>query len=81
MGAGALHTASHRRDAGAGEARQLLATELESLGDQVPAKRQSPLAHQRRTADTLKASWHELDTGHYAMLTEPEKLAKLIMAG
>ena len=39
-----------------------------------------PVAHQRRTADTLKASWHELDTGHYPMLTEPEKLARLIMA-
>ena len=40
-----------------------------------------PVAHQRRAQETLKASWHELDTGHYPMLTEPEKLAKLIMAG
>ena len=39
-----------------------------------------PVAHQRRAQETLKASWHELDTGHYPMLTEPEKLAKLIMA-
>ena len=36
-------------------------------------------AHQRRAAETLKASWHELDTGHYPMLTEPEQLARLIM--
>jgi pimeloyl-ACP methyl ester carboxylesterase len=40
-----------------------------------------PVAHQRRAAETLKASWHELDTGHYPMLTEPEALAKLMMAG
>ena len=40
-----------------------------------------PVAHQRRAAETLKASWHELDTGHYPMLTEPAALAKLMMAG
>ena len=39
-----------------------------------------PLRHQRRAADTLKARWRELDTGHYPMLTEPEALATLIMA-
>ena len=39
-----------------------------------------PLAHQRRAADTLAARWHELDTGHYPMLTKPEPLAALIMA-
>ena len=37
------------------------------------------LAHQRRAADTLKAKWYELNTGHYPMLTEPEALSKLIM--
>ena len=40
-----------------------------------------PVAHQRRARDTLNASWHELDTGHYPMLTEPLKLAQLILAG
>lgn len=40
-----------------------------------------PLAHQKRAADTLGARWHELDTGHYPMLTEPEALARLIMEG
>jgi pimeloyl-ACP methyl ester carboxylesterase len=40
-----------------------------------------PLAHQRRAQETLKAKWHELDTGHYPMLTEPGKLAALMMAG
>jgi pimeloyl-ACP methyl ester carboxylesterase len=39
-----------------------------------------PVAHQRRAQETLKASWHELETGHYPMLTEPEKLARLMMA-
>jgi pimeloyl-ACP methyl ester carboxylesterase len=40
-----------------------------------------PVAHQRRAQETLKASWHELDTGHYPMLTEPGKLASLMMTG
>lgn len=39
-----------------------------------------PVAHQRRAADTLKARWYELDTGHYPMLTEPRALAALMMA-
>jgi pimeloyl-ACP methyl ester carboxylesterase len=39
-----------------------------------------PVAHQRRAADALKARWYELDTGHYPMLTEPEALAKLMIA-
>jgi len=39
-----------------------------------------PVAHQRRAQETLAANWHELDTGHYPMLTEPVKLARLIMA-
>lgn len=40
-----------------------------------------PQAHQRRTADRLKGRWHELDTGHYPMLSEPEALARLIAGG
>jgi pimeloyl-ACP methyl ester carboxylesterase len=40
-----------------------------------------PVAHQRRCCETLKGRWHELDTGHYPMLTEPEALAKLIVEG
>ncbi|HEX2940858.1 MAG TPA: alpha/beta hydrolase [Rhodopila sp.] len=39
-----------------------------------------PLAHQKRAAETLKARWYELDTGHYPMLTEPVELARLLMA-
>lgn len=38
-----------------------------------------PVAHQRRAAETLRATWYELDTGHYPMLTEPEALAQLMM--
>jgi pimeloyl-ACP methyl ester carboxylesterase len=37
-----------------------------------------PEHHQRRTAERLKAAWHELDTGHYPMLSEPEGLARLL---
>ncbi len=40
-----------------------------------------PQAHQRRAADRLKARWHELDTGHYPMLSEPAALARLIVDG
>jgi pimeloyl-ACP methyl ester carboxylesterase len=40
-----------------------------------------PVAHQRRAAETLKGRWHELDTGHYPMLSEPEALARLIVQG
>lgn len=39
-----------------------------------------PAAHQRRAADKLGARWFELDTGHYPMLTEPQELARLILA-
>ena len=40
-----------------------------------------PQSHQRSAADTLGAQWHELVTGHYPMLSEPEALAKLIVEG
>jgi len=35
-------------------------------------------AHQRRTAERLKAKWFELDTGHYPMLSTPEELTALL---
>lgn len=38
-------------------------------------------AHQRRCAEALGARWHELDTGHYPMLSMPEELAELIQSG
>ena len=38
-----------------------------------------PEAHQRRTAEKLGAAWHELDTGHYPMLSEPEALTRLLL--
>jgi pimeloyl-ACP methyl ester carboxylesterase len=37
-------------------------------------------AHQRRTADKLHAAWHELDTGHYPMLSTPDELTALLIA-
>lgn len=37
-----------------------------------------PEAHQRRTAERLGASYHELDTGHYPMLSTPDELVRLI---
>lgn len=38
-------------------------------------------AHQRRTAEKLNGAYHEMDTGHYPMLTHPEELARLLTAG
>lgn len=35
-------------------------------------------AHQRRTMERLHARWHELDTGHYPMLTAAPELARLL---
>jgi pimeloyl-ACP methyl ester carboxylesterase len=37
-------------------------------------------AHQRRTAEKLNAQWHELDTGHYPMLSMPDELTALLIA-
>lgn len=37
-------------------------------------------AHQRRTAERLGAQWHELDTGHYPMLSMPAALTGLLLA-
>src|SRR5262245_33395565 len=39
-----------------------------------------PETHQRRTAERLKGEWHELDTGHYPMLSQPEQLTSLLLA-
>lgn len=38
-------------------------------------------AHQRRAADRLGATWHELDTGHYPMVTAADELSGLILQG
>jgi len=38
-------------------------------------------AHQRRTAERLHGKWAELDTGHYPMLSMPEELSRLLVAG
>jgi pimeloyl-ACP methyl ester carboxylesterase len=38
-------------------------------------------AHQRRAAERLGAKWAELDTGHYPMLSMPEELTKMLVAG
>ena len=37
-------------------------------------------AHQRRAAGRLKAKWHEMDTGHYPMLSMPYELTALLLA-
>jgi pimeloyl-ACP methyl ester carboxylesterase len=38
-------------------------------------------AHQRRCAEKLGASFAMLDTGHYPMLSMPEELTRLLLAG
>src|SRR5688572_13872552 len=37
-----------------------------------------PESHQRRTAARLNAVWHEIDAGHYPMLSHPAELARLL---
>ena len=37
--------------------------------------------HQERCANKLGARWHEIDTGHYPMVTTPDELARLIAEG
>ena len=39
-----------------------------------------PEAHQRRTAEKLAASYHEMQTGHYPMLSQPDELTRLLLA-
>ncbi|HKC83141.1 MAG TPA: alpha/beta fold hydrolase [bacterium] len=41
--------------------------------------RNPPESHQRRTAERLKASYTEMDTGHYPMLSQPDHLVRLLM--
>ena len=37
-------------------------------------------AHLRRGADKLGAAWHVIDTGHYPMLSTPDRLVEVILA-
>jgi pimeloyl-ACP methyl ester carboxylesterase len=37
-----------------------------------------PEPHQRRTAERLKGSYAEMDTGHYPMLSQPDELVRLL---
>ncbi|MYB22394.1 MAG: alpha/beta hydrolase [Chloroflexi bacterium] len=63
--------------------------ELDSFWDQswdatVIWCRQAPNpghAHQQRCAQRLGARWHELETGHYPMLSTPDELTRLILEG
>jgi len=63
--------------------------ELESFWDQAwdatviycPQAQNPGRPHQERCANKLNARWHEIDTGHYPMLTTPDELARLIAEG
>ena len=37
-----------------------------------------PESHQRRTAERLGGPYHEMDTGHYPMLSQPDELTRLL---
>jgi pimeloyl-ACP methyl ester carboxylesterase len=37
-------------------------------------------AHQRRTAEKLRAPYLEIDCGHYPMLSNPEELARMLLS-
>ncbi len=38
-------------------------------------------AHQRRCAEALGARWHEIETGHYPMLSTPEAVTEIVLHG
>ena len=38
-----------------------------------------PESHQRRTAERLHATWYDMDTGHYPMLSQPEELTRILL--
>ena len=81
LGAGALHAASGGGDARSGEAAGLLAADMEGERDLVsPGGESGPGAPASRRR-SLGATWHELDTGHYPMLTAADELSRLIVAG
>jgi pimeloyl-ACP methyl ester carboxylesterase len=44
-----------------------------------PRSSNPPEAHQRRAADSLKARWQVIDTGHYPMLSTPDALAQRLL--
>lgn len=46
-----------------------------------PQARNPGRAHQKRCADALGARWHEIDTGHYPMLSTPDELTRIILEG
>ena len=62
---------------------------LESFWDQkwdatviyCPQAQNPGRSHQERCANKLGARWHEIDTGHYPMITTPDELARLIAEG
>ena len=37
-----------------------------------------PESHQRHTAEKLNAEWHEMEAGHYPMLSHGDELAKIL---
>ena len=75
-----LHAASDRGDASAGQARPFWGQAWNA--SVIWCKRSAnPPRRISAAPPTLKGRWHELDTGHYPMLTEPEALARLIAEG
>jgi pimeloyl-ACP methyl ester carboxylesterase len=78
LGDRALHHASDRGHDASRSSSTLLGPVVECLGDLVQAAapiRRSPISAALRAAE---GRWHELDTGHYPMLSEPAALARLI---
>ena len=66
----------------AGQARSFWAAAVAGHAGRWCRRAQNPgEAHQRRTAEKLGARWAELDTGHYPMLSMPEELTRLLLAG
>jgi len=68
------------RAGGAGRARSFLDPDLPDDRHPLPARHESARGAPAPDGRGLKAAWHELDTGHYPMLSQPEELTRLLLA-
>ena len=80
LGAGALHPPSPCGPGSAHGVGHVLGALLAATVICCTRSVNPPEAHQRRTAERLHAAWHELETGHYPMLSAPEALTGLLVA-
>ncbi len=80
LGPRPLHAAPGGRAGGADGAGRLLDHRWAATVIRCTKAANPPEAHQRRTAEKLGAAYHEMQTGHYPMLSQPDELTRLLLA-